>query len=67
MFVDKNRGISVVMGEVDNKKAMDKRKKALIKESLKYGKNVLQDEVELNWEHYYTKVSKAVLMLSSFM
>ena len=55
------------MGEVDNKKAMDKRKKALIKESLKYGKNVLQDEVELNWEHYYTKVSKAVLMLSSFM
>ena len=56
MFVDKNRGISVVMGEKDNKMAMDKRKKNLIKEKLKYGKNCFEEEVELKWEHYYTKV-----------
>ena len=56
MFVDKSRGISVVMGEIDNKKAMDKRKKALIKEGLKYGTNCNEEEVDLNWEHYYLKV-----------
>ena len=55
MFVDTNRGMAVVMGEKDNKKAIDKRKKSLIKEKLKYGKAVEQ-EVELGWDHYYEKV-----------
>ena len=56
MFVDKNRGISVVMGEKDNKQAMEKRRKNLIKERLKYGKAGIEEEVELKWDHYYTKV-----------
>ena len=56
MFVDKSRGISVVMGEKDNKQAMDKRRKNLIKEKLKYGKAGIEEEVELKWDHYYTKV-----------
>ena len=56
MFVDKSRGISVVMGEKDNKQAMDKRRKNLIKEKLKYGKSGIEEEVELKWDHYYTKV-----------
>ena len=59
MFVDKNRGIAVVMGEKDNKKAIDMMKKNLIKEKMKYGKGAGDDyenEAELNWEHYYTKV-----------
>ena len=54
MVVDKNRGISVVMGEKDNKQAMDKRRKNLIKERLKYGKAGIEEEVK--WEHYYTEV-----------
>ena len=53
--MDTNRGMAVVMGEKDNKKAIDKRKKSLIKEKLKYGKAVEQ-EVELGWDHYYEKV-----------
>ena len=58
MFVDKNRGMAVLMGEKDNKKAIDKRRKNLIKEKQKYGKSAgdLEDEVDLNWDHYYTKV-----------
>ena len=55
MFVDTNRGMAVTMGEKDNKKAIDKRKKNLIKEQLKYGKGVAE-EVELSWDHYYAKV-----------
>ena len=42
MFVDKSRGISVVMGEKDNKQAMEKRRKNLIKEKLKYGKSGIE-------------------------
>ena len=59
MFVDKSRGMAVLMGEKDNKKALDKRKKNLIKEKMKYGKSSRDDEideVDLNWEHYYNKV-----------
>ena len=55
MFVDTNRGMAVLTGEKDNKKAIDKRKKNLIKEKLKYGKDVVE-EVELSWDHYYAKV-----------
>ena len=57
--MDKNRGIAVVMGEKDNKKAIDMMKKDLINEKMKYGKGAGEDyegEAELNWEHYYTKV-----------
>ena len=62
MFVDKSRGISVVMGEKDNKTAMEKRKKNLIKEKLKFGKTCnMEEEVELNWDHYFTKVRFANL------
>ena len=46
-------------GEKDNKKAIDKRKKKLIKEKLKYGKDVVE-EVELSWEHYYAKVKSQI-------
>ena len=57
LFVDKSRGMAVVMGEKDNKKEFDKRKKNLIKEKMKFGKGVgMEEEVELNWEHYYKKV-----------
>ena len=56
MFVDTNRGMAVVMGEKDNKKAIDKRKKNLIKEKIKYGKEV-EEEVDLGWDHYYEKVT----------
>ena len=51
--------MAVLMGEKDNKKALDKRKKNLIKEKMKYGKSSRDDEideVDLNWEHYYNKV-----------
>ena len=47
------------MGEKDNKKAIDKRKKNLIKEKLKYGKDVVE-EVELSWDHYYAKVKSPI-------
>ena len=47
------------MGEKDNKKAIDKRKKNLIKEKLKYGKDVVE-EVELSWDHYYAKVKSQI-------
>jgi hypothetical protein len=59
MFVDKSRGIAVVMGEKDNKKAIDTMKKNLIKEKMKYGKGTEDDyeqKSELQWEHYYAKV-----------
>ena len=57
LFVDKSRGMAVVMGEKDNKKEFDKRKKNLIKEKMKFGKGVgMEEEVELNWDHYYKKV-----------
>ena len=59
MFVDTNRGMAVLMGEKDNKKAIDKRKKNLIKEKLKYGKDVVE-EVELSWDHYYAKVESQI-------
>ena len=60
MFIDKNRGVSVVMGEKDNKTVIDKRKKNLIKEKLKFGKSCFEEEVELNWDHYYTKVRESL-------
>ena len=59
MFVDTNRGMAVVMGEKDNKMAINKRKKNLMKEKLKYGTcggNEFEEEVALSWDHYYTKV-----------
>ena len=61
MFVDKSRGMAVVMGEKDNKQAIKKREKDLIKEKMKYGKGVgenKEEEIELNWEHYYNKVQQ---------
>ena len=65
MFVDKNRGMAVLMGERDNKKDIDKRKRSLIKEKMKYGKDVVE-EVELNWGHYFAKVA-IQYMLSIFI
>ena len=53
MFVDKNRAVAVVMGEKDNKTAIDKRKKTLVKEKMKYG---VDEEVELSWSYYYSQV-----------
>ena len=45
------------MGETDNKKALDQRKKQLAKEKRKYG---LGDEEEshMSWEIYYSKVHR---------
>ena len=61
MFVDKNRGMAVVMGETDNKKALDQRKKKIAKEKMKYGQGAgtgkEEEEVTLSWESYYTNVS----------
>jgi hypothetical protein len=60
MFVDKNRGMAVVMGEKDNKKAMEQRKKNIAKEKMKYGRGAgmgaEEDEITLSWESYYNKV-----------
>ena len=60
MFVDTNRGMAVVMGETDNKKALDQRKKKLLKEKRKYGlgANVGDEEVVLPWDSYYSKVTQ---------
>ena len=61
MFVDKNRGMAVVMGETDNKKALDVRKRNIAKEKTKYGKAAAEDpeyeELTLSWEAYYNKVN----------
>ena len=36
IFVDTSRAIGVTMGETDNKKALDQRKKQLLKEKSKF-------------------------------
>ena len=58
MFVDKSRSIAVVMGEKDNKKAIDTMKKALIKKKMKYGAagDEYEEAAQLKWEEYYAKV-----------
>ena len=55
LFVDKNRAVGVTMGETDNKKALDQRKKQLLKEKRKYGL-AEEDESQISWEIYYNKV-----------
>ena len=61
MFVDTNRGMAVVMGETDNKKALDQRKKKIAKEKMKYGQvagsGIEEDELTLSWESYYSNVN----------
>ena len=61
MFVDKNRSVAVVMGEKDNKKAIDTMKKQKIMEKMKGGPGAevnYEEMVELKWEQYYEKVHK---------
>ena len=69
MFVDKNRSVAVVMGEKDNKKAIDTMKKEKIMEKMKGGPGtgVNYEEVsELKWETYYEKVYILFVLLESF-
>ena len=61
MFVDKNRSVAVVMGEQDNKKAINTMKKHMVMEKRKSegnGEAEYEDSVELQWEHYYEKVKE---------
>ena len=56
MFVDTSRAINVTMGETDNKKALDQRRKQLLKEKKKYGLADPDDEEQkLSWDLFYTK------------
>ena len=48
------------MGETDNKKALDQRKKQLLKEKRKYGLGE-EEESQLSWDSYYLKVSKSFI------
>ena len=61
LFVDKNRAVGVTMGETDNKKALDQRKKQLLKEKRKYGL-AEEDESQISWEIYYNKVIWCALL-----
>ena len=55
MFVDTSRAINVNLGETDNKKALDARKKQLLKEKKKYGLADPDDEDnKLSWDLFYT-------------
>ena len=57
MFVDTSRAVNVAMGETDNKKALDQRKKQLMKEKRKYGLADPDEEAnKLSWEMFYDKV-----------
>ena len=57
MFVDTSRAVNVTMGETDNKKALDQRKKQLMKEKRKYGLADPDEEAnKLSWEMFYDKV-----------
>ena len=73
MFVDTNRGMAVVMGETDNKKALDQRKKKIAKEKMKYGQGAgagnEEEEITLSWESYYNKVCflQGYILLANFM
>ena len=59
MFVDTSRAVNVTMGETDNKKALDQRKKQLLKEKRKYGLADPDEEAnKLSWEMFYDKVKK---------
>ena len=53
--MDKSRAVGVTMGETDNKKALDQRKKQLLKEMRKYGL-AEEEETQLSWDSYYSKV-----------
>ena len=63
MFVDTSRAINVNLGETDNKKALDARKKQLLKEKKKYGLGD-DEEIKLSWNlfheaaNYYAKKNK---------
>ena len=58
LFIDKNRAMGVNMGETDNKKALEARKKQLKKEKLKYGlAGIDEEENKLPWEIFYSNVS----------
>lgn len=59
LFVDKNRAVNVTMGETDNKKALDQRKKQLLKEKRKYGLEE-DEEHKLPWEIYYNNVGEDI-------
>ena len=60
MFVDTSRAVNVTMGETDNKKALDQRKKQLLKEKRKYGLADPDEEAnKLSWEMFYDKVYKS--------
>ena len=52
------------MGETDNKKALDQRKKQLLKEKRKYGL-AEEEETQLSWESYYSKVDIQYICISS--
>ena len=53
------------MGETDNKKALDQRKKQLLKEKRKYGL-AEEEETQLSWESYYSKVFYTFVFLQIF-
>jgi len=65
LFVDKSRAVGVTMGETDNKKALDQRKKQLLKEKRKYGL-AEEEETQLSWESYYSKVFNTFVFLQIF-
>ena len=55
--MDTSRAVNVTMGETDNKKALDQRKKQLMKEKRKYGLADPDEEAnKLSWEMFYDKV-----------
>ena len=76
IFVDSSRAVGVTIGETDTKKALDQRKKQLLKEKRntfsdiqfswwyicagKYGLEIEEEGEKLSWENYYDKVQNII-------
>ena len=57
VFVDANRAAAInLIGQKDNKSALDKRKKEMVNEQKNYKNGNRNDDPVLEWEAYYNKV-----------
>ena len=60
--MDANRAAATVMGEKDNKKALDRRRKEIVNEEKRNNRSGdMNDQPVLDWETYYNKVSSREL------